>query len=309
MIVLLNVMGPIFALIGIGYLFARRRWVSDEGLKALSGFAFGLGIPALLFNNATTPHPSGGPIAPAFFAGCLTIYFLAVVLSCWLLKARLAESGVFALNATFGNIGMIGVPLITAAYGSAGLSQLLSIMALHSLILLPLTMLLSELSMGSRRNLLPLMKNMVVALVCNPIVMAVFAGAIVYYVGLPVPTMVRRLLDMLGHAGPPVALFCLGGTLLGFDARREWPGALLCAALKLALMPALIWALCAWVGLPPLALAVAVMTAALPTGANAFFLARRYSAGTERAGATILLSTIIAMGSLAALLVVFPPVE
>lgn len=305
---LFNVMGPIFALIGIGYFFARKRWVTDEGLKALSGFAFGLGIPALLFSNATTPHPSGGAIAPAFFAGCLAIYALAVLLSRWLLKAKLAESGVFALNASFGNIGMIGVPLIQAAYGHQGLSQLLSIMALHSLILLPLTMLLGELSMGARASILPMLRNMALSMLRNPIVMAVFLGAVVYYAQIPVPLAARRLLDMLGHAGPPVALFCLGCTLMGFDARREWPGALLCAGLKLALMPALIWASGAWFGLSPLAMAVAVMTAALPTGANAFFLARRYAAGAERAGATILLSTLIAMASLAALLMVYPPV-
>jgi predicted permease len=45
-----------------------------------------------------------------------------------------------------------------------------------------------------------------------------------------------------------------------------------------------------------------VVTAALPTGANAFFLSRRYAAGAERSGATVLLSSMLSVVTLTALL-------
>ncbi len=58
-------------------------------------------------------------------------------------------------------------------------------------------------------------------------------------------------------------------------------------------------------GLSRLEVAVAVTTSALPTGANAFLLARRYATGADRSGATVLVSTLISVFTLAAVLAWF----
>ncbi|MDQ1080440.1 AEC family transporter [Pseudoroseomonas cervicalis] len=301
---LLNVVAPIFLLIGIGYVSARRRWISEEGLRGMTDFVFRLAMPCLLLAGATTPHPDGGATALAFFTGCLAAYALALLLSRLVLRMRLAEGGTFALNAAFGNTGMIGVPLVLAAYGQAGLSQLLAIIGLHSLILLPLGTVVGEIAHSSRARIGAIAKSTFLSVLKNPIVMAVLLGFIIHQAGLELPGVARRFLETTGMAGPPVALFCLGASLIAFDARRDWPSALLCTALKLLLMPALVW-LVAWgIGLPRLPTAVAVLAAAMPTGANAFFLARRYAAGADRSGATVLLSTILSVATLAVLLVV-----
>ncbi|MCQ4159753.1 AEC family transporter [Roseomonas sp. GC11] len=301
---LLNVVAPIFLLIGIGYISARQKWISEEALRGMTDFVFRLAMPCLLINGATSPHPNGGPTAFAFFTGCLTAYALALLLSRVALRMKLGEGGTFALNAAFGNTGMIGIPLVIAAYGQAGLSQLLAIIGLHSLILLPLGTVVGEIAHNARAPIGAIAKSTFLSVLKNPIVMAVLAGFVIYQSGLEVPSVLRRFLETTGMAGPPVALFCLGASLLAFDARRDWPSALLCTALKLLLMPALVW-LVAWaIGLPQLPTAVAVLAAAMPTGANAFFMARRYAAGADRSGATVLLSTIISVGTLAFLLAV-----
>jgi predicted permease len=51
--------------------------------------------------------------------------------------------------------------------------------------------------------------------------------------------------------------------------------------------------------------AVAVVVSALPTGANAFLLARRYDTGVGASGATVLLSTLISIATLSVLLAYF----
>lgn len=66
-------------------------------------------------------------------------------------------------------------------------------------------------------------------------------------------------------------------------------------------MPALVW-LVAWaMALSPLETAVAVMAAAMPTGANAFLLAQRYQVGAARSGATVLVSTVLSVVTLGVL--------
>ncbi|MFC3126834.1 AEC family transporter [Pseudoroseomonas globiformis] len=299
---LLNVVAPIFVLIGIGYLSARRKWISDEALRGMTSFVFTLAMPCLLFSGATTPHPNGGATAFAFFSGCLVVYGLALLLARHGLRMSMAESGTLALNASFGNTAMIGIPLVLAAYGQAGLAQMLAIVGLHSLILLPLGTVVAEMAHSSDKPLRQILEATILSVLRNPIVMAVLAGLVVSSLGMALPEVVRRFLDMTGMAGPPVALFCLGASLIHFDARRDWPSALLCTALKLVLFPFTVWLIGQSIGLPPLSLAVAVLAAGMPTGANAFFLARRYASGSERSGATVLLSTILSIGTLALLL-------
>ncbi len=302
MSVLLQIILPIFALIGLGYASAKMKWVTDEGLRGLNDFVFRLALPCLIFNGATTPHPGGGATAFAFFTGCLSAYALALLLARFGLRLKLGEAGTFALNASFGNSGMIGIPLILAAYGQPGLAQLLAIIGLHSLILLPLGTVVGEIAHNSKAPVLKILKGTIVSVVQNPIVIAVAAGFVVYQSGIPVPHVVRNFLELTGMAASPVALFCLGATLVAFDARRDWPSALVCSSLKLLFMPLLVAAVGWVIGLPPLQMKVALLTAALPTGANAFFLSRRYSAGAERSGATVLLSTMLSLATLAGLM-------
>jgi predicted permease len=117
-----------------------------------------------------------------------------------------------------------------------------------------------------------------------------------------VPEVVRRTLTMLGAATPPVALFCLGGSLAAFRAGQAWGEVAWATVLKLAVLPPMVWGACVLLGLGPLETGVAVMTAALPTGANAFLLARRYATGADRSGATVLVSTVISVFTLAVVL-------
>ncbi|KAA2214340.1 AEC family transporter [Teichococcus oryzae] len=306
MTTLLNVVAPIFTLIAIGYVSAWRKWLSEEALKGMTSFVFALAMPCLLFSGAITPHPNGGATAFAFFSGCLLSYGLALLLSRSMLGMRLSEGGTFALNAAFGNTAMIGIPLVLAAYGQAGLAQILAIVGLHSLILLPLGTVVAEIAHSSHKPVPLILKATFLSVLRNPIVMAVLAGLLVHQSGLPVPEVARRFLNITGMAGPPVALFCLGASLIHFDARRDWPSALLCTTLKLLLFPALVWLIGRAIGLPHLALSVAVLAAGMPTGANAFFLARRYASGADRSGATVLLSTILSLATLAALLAMLP---
>ena len=68
-------------------------------------------------------------------------------------------------------------------------------------------------------------------------------------------------------------------------------------------LPRRVYGLGAWIfGLSPVSLAVAVTIAALPTGINAYLFAARYDAATPEATSTILLSTLLATGTMTVLL-------
>ena len=210
----------------------------------------------------------------------------------------------FALNASFGNTVMMGIPLVVAGFGVQAMPVMLAILALHSMVLLGVATVVAEIGQHAKAPLGRVLFATLRGVVTNPIVMSVFVALVWRQLGLPPPpAAARRTLELLGGATAPVALFCLGGSLLGFNARAAWRETLLTLALKLAVMPVLVWAACHALAVPAEPTAVAVLVAAMPTGANAFLLAQRYQVGAEQSGAAVLVGTLLSVLTLSALLV------
>lgn len=300
--VILDIVAPVFIIVGLGYLAAVRGFIDAAGFRGLNDFTFNLAAPALLFVGGTSGHAGGGPAALAFFGAALLIYGAALWLGTARMRMPLGEAGLFALNCTFGNTVMMGIPLIAAAFGQAGLPILITIIALHSMVLLTLATVVAEVGLHRHAPWRRIVTATFTGVLRNPVVATVFVALFWSMIGLPVPGVMRRTLEMLGAATPPVALFCLGGSLAAFSTSQAWGEVAWAAVLKLAILPLLVWGSCLLLDLSPLETGVAVMTAALPTGANAFLLARRYATGADRSGATVLVSTVISVFTLAAVL-------
>ena len=105
-----------------------------------------------------------------------------------------------------------------------------------------------------------------------------------------------------GAAGPPLALFCLGATLPKPEGWKTMGGVAAASALKLLVMPALVALLAHLAGVQGIDFAVVVLAAAMPTGANAFLLARRFHTMMEASASTVVASTALSLLTLTALL-------
>jgi malonate transporter len=302
LVVLLDIVAPVFIIVALGYVAATRGFIDDAGFRGLTGFIFNLAIPALLFVGGTSGHAGGGPAAFAYFAAALLVFGASLGLGMARLGLPMGEAGLFALNCTYGNAVMMGIPLVAATFGQQGLPILIAIIALHSMIMLTLATVVAEIGLHRQAHWRRILSATVAGVVRNPIVATVFVALAWRLLGLPVPGVARRTMEMLGAATPAVALFCLGGSLAGFRIGLAWREVAWATVLKLAVLPLLVWGVCRLAGLSPMETGIAVMTAALPTGANAFMLARRYAVGTDGSGATVLVSTVLSVFTLAAVL-------
>jgi len=301
----LGLVAPVFLLIALGYGAGVRKLLSDEALRGINDFAFWLCAPALLFVSAAAGGglaSHGGWLELSFFSGALLVYAVSLALSRLVARRGLAESGLFALNCSFGNTLMMGVPVVLATFGTAGIAPATAIIGLYSLVMLPLTTIVAEMGMAAGASPLRVLRTTARSVLRNPIVMAVVLGNL-WALLLPAPPLfLRRFLEILGGGTSPMLLFCLGASLRDFQIRRDWVDAAVINAVKLAVLPAVVFGLGRATGLPPLELAVAVTMAAMPTGANAFLMSRRYATGMERAGAAVLLGTILSVVSLTLIL-------
>ncbi len=95
----------------------------------------------------------------------------------------------------------------------------------------------------------------------------------------------------------------MGASLAGYRIAGALPEAAAGVGLKLILHPLLVWLLGTYVfELEPLWRDVAVVMAALPVGVNVYLFALRYETGAPPAATAILVSTLLSVGTIAAVL-------
>ena len=257
MIVLFGIVAPVFALIGMGALAIRLRLVAPDAVRGMTDFVFYAAMPGLLFASvAQAPPLRLADAAGSFLAGAIMLFAAALLLARALLGARLGEAALFGLNCVYGNTVLLGIPIVDAAYGPEGVVPLLAVVAFNTAVLVPLATLLIEADTG--HGPLRVLGAALGGVLRNPVVVSILLALAWRAGGLAMPGPVHRFLAMIGAAGPPLALFCLGATLprpSGWSDVRE---VALAALLKLAAMPALVALLAYLAGVHGVAFSVVV---------------------------------------------------
>ena len=137
----------------------------------------------------------------------------------------------------------------------------------------------------------------------NPLIWALAGGVVFGQTGLVLPAPVDGMLELLGRAGIPCALFAMGATLARYEIRRSIGAASQIAAIKLVLHPIVVYALAAHVfALPLLWIKVATVMAAVPSGVYTFIMASRYQAAPGAASSAVVLTTALSLVTLSAVL-------
>ena len=285
---------PVFGVIALGWFLARFGFIDEAGERGINALVYWATTPALLFRTMATMRPIASEdlgIVAAYFAATLAVYVLALEgarRAGW----RLDRRAVAALGVTFSNSVLMGIPIIERAYGAEGLVLLTLIISVHAAIMVGLSTLLCEIGRGAAHPAATLGATAMV-IARNPFLVAIALGLVASIARLRLPDFADRTLALVGAATTPVALVCVGAGLARIRlAGALVPGAAIGAA-KLLVMPVAVWVAARHVfALPPLAVAVATASAALPSGINAFILARRYNVAIPETTAAILLSTL-----------------
>lgn len=296
-------LAPVVLLVAAGWVAARRSWLTAAGVTELSNLVFTLLAPAMLFRAMSRVRVQTLDFTPAvlYFAACA---LLATAALAWRGLSR--RTVVRVLTACFGNTVMIGIPLITLAFGEAGLVHLLMLISVHSLVLLTAATVLFELAVmreARARGELPprLAPTLLMGLrnaIVHPVPLPILLGLAFAQTGWRLPAVVDQPLGLLGSAFGPLALVLVGASLANTRIGEQLRAALWLSAAKNLLLPALLALLYLATSARGLAAAVMITTAALPVGANAFLFAQRYAVDEDLTTASMAVSTLLALFTL-----------
>jgi predicted permease len=301
---------PVFGLILLGYVFARLNIIDAAAGRGISLFVFNVAIPAFLFRTLVTMEAQNA--APwslwlAYYGGLAIAWIGAALVSRQVVSLNFSGGAAASMATGFGNLALLGTPLALAHFGPAVGAPLGLIISVHAPLLWFTATLHRELARHSAEfSVLELSKTLIKMLASNAIVIGLAAGGLWRLTGLGLNPIPDKMLSMLSDAGVPTALVALGVSLAAYDLKGSWGGMFSLIALKMLLMPICVFLIGRFVvDLPPLWLQVAVLFAAMPTGANAFLFAQRNNEAVAAVSGSVALGTGFAILTTSVLLWLF----
>lgn len=309
MATIVGIVFPIFALIGLGYLGRRFGLLSGEAAAALSGYVYYFSLPALLYVKvAEVPVAEffSGNLIFGYSGGILTASLLIWAVG-WLRGLNRRAIGMFILNATFGNVGYMGVPFNTVAFGERGIP----IVALTIVLTLTITTLLSvtlglAVMEGGGSNVNG-WRGLMTSLfprrfLGNPILLSIAIGVLASLLTVRLPEPVQRFLELLADTAGPVALFAIGTFLHATPVLKGLREVTVLAGVKLVALPLLTIAWFYWLPVERVPFAIAVLQSAMPVAATNFVFAQQFGVAVEVTAAGIVISTVLSLLTLSVLL-------
>jgi predicted permease len=295
---LLDVILPVFVVIGFGYAAVRLRLFSDAGVDGLMSFTQNFAIPCLLFaaisdlDLSQSFHPR---LLASFYSGA-TIGFLAGLLGARLIFRRDWEDSVaIGFVSLFSNSLMLGLPITERAYGADALTANYAIVAVHSPFCYGLGITVMEVVRARGRTPLKLAATVTRAMFRNALVIGIALGFAVNLGDIALPQPLTEGIDLVVRAALPAALFGMGGVLVRYRPEGDLKVIAWVCAVGLVLHPATTWAMGRLTGLERDGFRSAVLTAAMAPGINTYVFASIYGRARRVAASSVLIGTLVSI--------------
>ncbi|SOH92171.1 hypothetical protein SAMN06273572_10112 [Monaibacterium marinum] len=299
MLGLLEIVLPVFLVMGAGYIATRLKMFNNAGADGLMLFTQNFAIPCLLF-SALARLDLGTffdiRLLISFYTGATISFALGVLGARWIFKRRPGEAVAVGFGALFSNSVLLGIPIMERAYGPGSVDANFAIIAIHAPFCYLLGITAMEVSRADGRGVAGTVNAVLHAMFRNALMIGLACGFIVNLSGITLPEPVWAAVDLIVRAALPAALFGLGAVLTRYKFSAQLPQALMISALSLLVHPSIAWFISVEVfGLPFEFVRAAVITAAMAPGISVYVFANMYDRAKGVAASIVLLGTAMSV--------------
>lgn len=292
---------PVFAVIVTGWLAGWLGYISRSLADALVHFAYNVAMPALLvvtIAQEPASHLLEWRFLLAFGGGslaCFALVFCPILAGC---GRGPASSTMYGMTAAMTNTGFVALPILHSIYGQPAVLPAAVATIFVAVVMFPLAVVLLETDRSVAHG--PSVPTIVLVkqIVLNPMVVSTLIGLAWTIAGLPIPASVAAYLNIFAAALTPCALFAIGLGLSVEGMRSNFTASVALAAVKLLVLPLIVYGLCLVLRLNPLYTIAAVVCAAVPTAKTVYILAREHKVEEELVAATVSMTTLFSVATL-----------
>lgn len=274
-------------LMGIGMALTRAGWMDDAFTKKLGAILLNVVTPCTVLNGFLDP-PEGATVADLGVALAASVIMICVSVAIGL-ACYGPKRGIDAFATTFSNCGFIGIPLVSAVYGSGAMLYLAAFIAVFNIAMFTYGewLLTKDATMVSPRSV-----------ATNPVVIACLLGIAIFVLGIRLPVIIADAVADLADANTAVAMLILGSYLAKLDLRSLVDDRTVWATVGMrnVVCPLAIIAALRLFGMPANAIVLSTfIAAAAPSAGNTALFAQQFDLDYERAVKIVCLSTVISV--------------
>jgi len=317
-IVSINIMLPFVALALLGVLLRRMGFIGDKFVRQGNKVLFYVGIPMTIFNHIHRADLS--EILDWGFLGWNALMIVGAFLVTWILAWKLMSDkdsvASFVNSAYRSSLSVVAPPLfVLMAYTNATFADFYLPKALLTMsILLILSYATASVlfavhnSKSKKLSGFGIVKDVLMSIIKNPIVIAVFVGLIFNFLDWRLPVtntlapnydsghpflFAATTIDALARLVMPLAMICVGANLKfhGFDKKFKY--VIIAVVTKLLIMPIITVGVSFLFGFRGNDLTIIMILSALPMAVGAYVMQAELGGGDLYIGASTLMITMV----------------
>ena len=218
MLDILAITVPIYLTIAIGYGLTRRGLFARTDMRVLGQFVINLALPALLFNALAQRKLTdilNGRYLLVYALGSLVAMGLGLLWARRVARQDRSTAVFWAMGMSCPNSGFVGYPIALLVVGPVAGVMLGLNMNVENQLLIPLLLALAESSDGSGGRWHTVLRQSLLNLARNPMVLGLLAGLAVSALEWQMPSPLARTVTLFAQACAALSLFVIGGSLAG----------------------------------------------------------------------------------------------
>lgn len=292
LITALLVITPVMCLIIAGVVLKRVGLMSEAFVEGGSKLIYNISLPALLFNAiytadfATAANPN---LILSSVIGTI-VFVLLMVLICQFIIPERTDRGVVIQGAYRSNIGIVGLALSANAYPEFFATASV-FMACTTLIYNLLAVLLLNFYSNKQHSI----KDNIIALLKNPIIISIVLALTASYFSVQLPGVAQISLAYFAQLTLPLALLCTGASLEFFAMRAAIGSMIITNVAKCMLYPVAILCIGYALGLNDIEMGILFLMSASPTAAASYIMAKKTNSNPVLAANIVVSTTIVSI--------------
>ncbi len=294
-----NSLLPIFALIGIGWLLKRTKFINESFTSSAEKLVFNIALPFTYVLEL-----SEADLSVILDLKYISFCIIGMIIECLVLfftvplfiKDNRTKSA-FIQGAVRSNFVILGLPLVENMFGGEGVSVLTSVLPFTIIIYNTFAVAVFSIYSpdGKKASFKESVKKIFLTIIKNPQIIGTIIGILLLCCSLHLPQSINKTLTYISNLASPIALMCIGANLTAESMKQKAVTSVVCSLLKVLVIPLAVMIIALPLGFRNAQLAVIFILFGSPCSTTGYIMAKAMDSDYHLSSNTILISTVLSV--------------
>ncbi|MFO7815954.1 MAG: AEC family transporter [Halanaerobiales bacterium] len=283
----------LFILIFLGFVLRNKNIINEKINKGLSNLLVDIALPALIISSMIVEINNELINYVKIFTIITAVIYLFIVavteFTARLFNFSMPEDTVFKFLLIFGNVGYMGIPVITALFPENGIIlNVIKIIFFNIFVWTYGIYLFTRKEDESKFEYGNILNNGVIAIII---------GFILLFTGYKPPAFITGSLEMLGDITFPISMLVIGSTLVAVDFKHLFTNKylIMIGLMKLIVYPLIVLITLSFFELEPIIYQISVLLVAMPSAAQIILFAEKFEGDHIFAAEGVFITTLLSV--------------